>query len=252
MPVLTRSKKNKTPLQSLPYPLPRQQSLRRQRSLPRPQLLPPPQLQLQSQSQSQSQSLSRTPDAVLEPVTGDDIQSIIYTRDLSILQKLESYFKNKYRTGSLNWRSDYSVEEQRLQVCCTPNERVKILSFAYMIKNIPAYQHLRLVDIFIVLIYTYYSLAYNEQTRRWLSFPTLIRLVNNVDENGNMLLPDGISSGNSSYAIGLYFDITTKDIMVNMPNGQPINVSSEIRRTMLDIVGGKKTKTMRRKRKIRK
>ena len=118
--------------------------------------------------------------------------------------------------------------------------------------NIPAYQHLRLVDIFIVLIYTYYSLAYNEQSRRWLSVITLTHLVNKVDEDGNLLPLDDMSSGNSSYAIGLYFDITSKDIIVNMPTGQQINVSSEIRRTMLDLVGGKKNKTMRRKRKVRK
>lgn len=63
-----------------------------------------------------------------------------------------------------------------------------------------------------------------------------------------------MSSGKSYYAMQLYFDITTKDIIVNIPNGshnglQQINVSSEIRNSILDLAQGK---TFRHKRKVRK
>jgi hypothetical protein len=91
-------------------------------------------------------------------------------------------------------------------------------------------------------------LAYNEQSLDWLTLDTLAFFVNSVDEDGNPFPENGMSSGNSSYAIQLYFDITTQDIYY----GQQVNMSSQIRRTMLDLAEGKRNKTMRRKRKFRK
>jgi len=174
--------------------------------------------------------------------------------DIKLIKKLEHYFKNQYNASTADLREKYKYTSQDItrQVCCTNDERRKILSFAYMIINIPAYQHLRLVDIFLVLIYTYYSLAYNEQSLDWLTLETLAFFVNSVDEDGNPFPENGMSSGNSSYAIQLYFDITTQDILENIYYGKQVNMSSQIRRTMLDLAEGKRNKTMRRKRKFRK
>jgi hypothetical protein len=173
--------------------------------------------------------------------------------DIALIKKLERYFRHHYNDTTIDWRDEfkYTSEDIKQQVCCTNAERRKILSFAYKIINMPAYNRLRLVDIFLVLIYTYYSLAYNEQSLVWLKLDTLVSLVNELDEDGNPFTVDGMISGNSSLAIQLYFDIATQDILETTPTGQQVNISRLIRTTMLDLAEGKKHKTMRRKRKAR-
>jgi hypothetical protein len=174
--------------------------------------------------------------------------------DIALIKKLERYFRHHYNATTIDWRDEfkYTSEDIKQQVCCTNAERRKILSFAYMIINNPAYNRLRLVDIFLVLIYAYYSLAYNEQSLVWLKLDTLVSLVNELDEDGNPYTVDGMISGNSSLAIQLYFDIATQDILETTPTGQQINLSRQIRTTMLDLAEGKKHKTMHRKRQARK
>lgn len=98
------------------------------------------------------------------------------------------------------------------------------------IKRVPEFATLSDRDIYIVLIFTFYSLRLNEQTRDWLNTGFLkTNLVNK--ELGNKL----------------FLDIATNDITLD---GQ--NFSSAIRRYILGLHGGNKTLKRRKKRKIRK
>ena len=177
---------------------------------------------------------------------------------IELIKKLEEYFTEHYLDITADWGDEIGQHEKPFHICCSANERIKILAFGYIIRHNPAYYDLRLVDIFIVLIYIYYSLAYNEQRWNWLNLNNLTNLVEAIDDNGDLYLDERMSSGKSSYAIQLYFDITTKDIFVIIPYGphyelqhgiQQINVSYEIRNSMLDLAQGK---TLRHKRKVRK
>jgi hypothetical protein len=172
---------------------------------------------------------------------------------IQLIKKVEVYFAEHYDDITAEWGDDKQFVH--FKICCSRNERIKILAFGYIIRHNPAYHDLRLVDIFIVLIYIYYSLAYNEQRWNWLNLTNLTNLVEAIDDNGDLYPDERMSSGKSSYAIQLYFDIATKDIFVIIPYGpqyelqhgiQQINLSSEIRNSMLDLAQGK---TLRHKRK---
>jgi len=172
---------------------------------------------------------------------------------IQLIKKVEVYFAELYDDITAEWGDDKQFVH--FKICCSRNERIKILVFGYIIRHNLPYHDLRLVDIFIVLIYIYYSLVYNEQRWNWLNLTNLTNLVEAIDDNGDLYPDERMSSGKSSYAIQLYFDITTKDIFVIIPYGpqyelqhgiQQINLSSEIRNSMLDLAQGK---TLRHKRK---
>ena len=174
-------------------------------------------------------------------------------QDIELIKKVEVYFAQLYDDITAEWRDDKQFVQ--FKICCSRNERIKILAFGYIIRHNPAYHDLRLVDIFIVLIYIYYSLAYNEQRWNWLNLTNLTNLVEAIDDNGDLYSDERMSSGKSSYATQLYFDITSKHIFVIIPYGpqyelqhgiQQIDLSSEIRNSMLDLAKGK---TLRHKRK---
>jgi len=115
-------------------------------------------------------------------------------------------------------------------ICCNEVAKRSIKVMAENIKRVPEFATLSDRDIYIVLIFTFYSLRLNEQTRDWLNTGFLkTNLVNK--ELGNKL----------------FLDIATNDITLD---GQ--NFSSAIRRYILGLHGGNKTLKRRKKRKIRK
>lgn len=108
--------------------------------------------------------------------------------------------------------------QTNLNTCCDANDENIMIEMATHIREVPQFSTLSLKDIFIVLIFTYYSLRYNEQTEEWLTTGFLNRILYNK-ELGKQL----------------YFQITTGDIMVNDDN-----LSSAIRRYIMEMNGGKK------------
>ena len=84
--------------------------------------------------------------------------------------------------------------------CCDESVKRIIIQMTRIIKNIPEFSTLSSKDIFIVIIFTYYSLALNEQTKDWLKTEFLERVL----PEEHLVL-----------ALSLYFQITTGDIMVN-------------------------------------
>ena len=77
--------------------------------------------------------------------------------DYKLIIKLEGYFIKLYNS--------YNTEKDKVpngkwneHVCCTNEERYNIKRYANIIKSLPAYSTMRLVDIYIVLIFIYYSL----------------------------------------------------------------------------------------------
>jgi hypothetical protein len=113
---------------------------------------------------------------------------------------------------------------QNLNFCCDDIDEESMITMGDIIKGIPEYSSLSFREIYFVLIYTYYSLRFNEQTEDWLKINFLKR---------NVL--------NGPLVLDLYYNVTGGDIMVN-----GTNVSSAIRRYILEIRGGKR-KSMRRK-----
>jgi hypothetical protein len=113
---------------------------------------------------------------------------------------------------------------QNLNFCCDDIDEESMITMGDIIKGIPKYSSLSFREIYFVLIYTYYSLRFNEQTEDWLKINFLKR---------NVL--------NGPLVLDLYYNVTGGDIMVN-----GTNVSSAIRRYILEIRGGKR-KSMRRK-----
>jgi len=113
---------------------------------------------------------------------------------------------------------------KNLNFCCDDIDEESMINMGDIIKGIPEYASLSFRDIYFVLIYTYYSLRFNEQTEDWLNINFLKR---------NVL--------NGPLVLDLYYKVTVGDIIVN-----GVNVSSAIRRYVLGIRGGKR-KSMRRK-----
>ena len=103
--------------------------------------------------------------------------------------------------------------QPNLNICCDDNDENIIIEMATHIREVPQFSNLSLKDIFIVLIFTYYSLRYNEQTEEWLTTGFLNRILSNK-ELGKQL----------------YFQITTGDITVGYHN-----LSSAIRRHIMEM-----------------
>jgi hypothetical protein len=99
--------------------------------------------------------------------------------------------------------------------CCTDEDERDMIIMGDMIKTHPKYKSLGYREIYLVLIYVYYSLRYNEQTEDWLRMSFL---------KYHMTQP------NFNKAKELYIDITVRDIMVN---GE--NLSVKIRRFIMGL-----------------
>jgi hypothetical protein len=116
--------------------------------------------------------------------------------------------------------------QTELNLCCDDNDVVDIKNMANHINNVPDYKDLSKKDIFIVLIYTYYALRLNEQSTDWLHYIFLEQIL--FDTN---------------LGLHLYHGITTGDIMVD-----GLNLSSTIRRHIMEMQKGGKSKKYRRNR----
>jgi hypothetical protein len=116
-------------------------------------------------------------------------------------------------------------------LCCDDDDENNMRTMASNIKRVVEFNILSDRDIYIVLIFIYYSLRFNEQTTDWLKTNFLSTKLTNK-ELGNKL----------------FIDITIGDIILD---GQ--NLSSAIRSYILGIVrhGGKNLLKIKKIRKIR-
>jgi hypothetical protein len=136
---------------------------------------------------------------------------------------VERLFKNEMRYYPEWLKGTFNI-------CCDETERRDIIQTADIIKSIPEFSILSFSDIYLVLIFVYYSLNLNEQSTDWL---TIQFLSNNAEDE--------------ELCKELYLKITTGDIMINGSN-----LSSKLRRKIMGMPGGRKTKRNRRKRNRRK
>ena len=169
-----------------------------------------------------------------------------------LIKKLEDYFINLYN----NYNKEYDevpYGTRSDQVCCTVEERKNIMHYANIITSLPAYSTMRLVDIYIVLIFSYYSLKYNEQSTDWLKIRDLTNFVENLDKNGNIgwLGIWSTKGGNSEDAVRLYYDIAQQDIQYTDSAGVLNNLSSEIRISFLEMAEGRRVRRVRKNRRVR-
>ena len=137
----------------------------------------------------------------------------------TIYLEAERLFKNELRFYPQWLKGTFNV-------CCSEEEQKDIIKTGDIIKSIPEFSILSFSDIYFVLIYIQYSLDHNEQSTDWLEMHFLM---NNTDD--------------PLLCQTLYFKITIGDIMINGKN-----FSSERRRKIMGMLGGRKTKHNRRKR----
>ena len=142
----------------------------------------------------------------------------------SFIIRLEERFIKIYNI--INKNNKITPGTRNDQVCCTDEERDNIQRYAQIIKNLPAYSNMLLLDIYIILIFIYYSLKYNEQTTDWLEL--------------RFLKPLGVFNIDS--VMTLYHDITTGDIGYTDSAGVLHNLSSEIRILFLELAEGRKVR----------
>jgi len=110
--------------------------------------------------------------------------------------------------------------QTNLNFCCDEETEQEIITMTDIIKKIPEFSDLSYRDIYFVLIYTYYSLRFNEQTEDWLKIKFFKQNI-----------------GQFELSKELYFSIVFGDIIVN---GE--NLSSAIRKHILEMNGGNKIK----------
>jgi hypothetical protein len=110
--------------------------------------------------------------------------------------------------------------QTNLNFCCDEETEREIITMTDIIKKIPEFSALSYRDIYFVLIYTYYSLRFNEQTEDWLKIKFFKQNI-----------------GQFELSKELYFSIVFGDIIVN---GE--NLSSAIRKHILEMNGGNKIK----------
>jgi hypothetical protein len=110
--------------------------------------------------------------------------------------------------------------QTNINFCCDEETERDITTMADVIKQIPEFSDLSYRDIYFVLIYTYYSLRFNEQTEDWLKMKFFKQNIVKFELSKK-----------------LYFSIVSGDIIVN---GE--NLSSAIRKHILEMNGGNKIK----------
>ena len=143
------------------------------------------------------------------------------TIEQTTLSEVENLFTNKmYQRPGMT-----TAISQNLNICCDDSDRTDIIRMGERIKTMPEFASLSFRQIYIVLVFIYYSLRLNEQPKDWLPLK---------------FLPEKLLY--NQLALKLFIDITIGDIMIN---GQ--NFSSAVRRHAIGMRGGK-SKRNRRKR----
>lgn len=105
-------------------------------------------------------------------------------------------------------------EHLNFNICFDEHDESDIISISDIIKNYTDFTDLSLRDIYLVVIYIYYSLRMNEPTEDWLTFKFLEK---------NAIYFQSVKK--------LYFDITFGDIFI-----EDLNFSSTIRRFIMGII----------------
>jgi hypothetical protein len=126
---------------------------------------------------------------------------------------MEDEIFNKSRQLFIEHLFDNKELEEALEenICCNETEKQIIKTFADFLKYTDNYKNISMNDIYLTLIYIYYSLNLNEQTTDWLDMSFFIKYSENKKDTQR-----------------LYLDITTNDIN--------INISSIIRRQMMGFL----------------
>jgi hypothetical protein len=132
-------------------------------------------------------------------------------------------------------------------ICCDETEQRDIIEIGDTIKTIPQFSSLSFRNIYLVLIYVYYSLNLNEQSTDWLNMKFLsdnVEYDEDEDEDEDDEDYEDEDNKNVKLCKKLYYAITTGDIMIN-----DINLSSRLRRKIMGMPmrAGRKTKRNRRK-----
>ena len=142
--------------------------------------------------------------------------------------EVEKLFTDEiYRTAAQRHSEITSIN-----FCCEEQDETDIINMANLIRQVPAYANLSFRDIFIVLIYIYYSLRLTEQRDDWWLTTNFLKF----------------KLYNKNLGQNLYYNIVTGDIL--MPDGT--NLSSRIRRYVIGTDGGNKKIKKSRKYKLKK
>ena len=144
----------------------------------------------------------------------------------TLLDVVIEMFSREKRNKILEMRlTDEDKNDMNASVCCNDEEKREIISLMKGIKTIPEFSTLVYADICVILVYIYYSLHYNEQTRDTFGLKYLKRNLYNKE-----------------LGLKLYFDLTIGDVIVGGNN-----LSSYLRRKLLNMRGGEKSKKYKRR-----
>lgn len=117
---------------------------------------------------------------------------------------------------------DYGkLDPNKINLCCDKDTRLEIIDFGELIKSVQEFNDLKLVEIYVALVYVYYALRYSEPNNaEWLYSK---KFFNNLEGLLNIIkIKDLIRH------IGGSLD----DIIIE------INLSSKIRKKALELRGG--------------
>ena len=145
------------------------------------------------------------------------------TIEQTTLSEVEKLFTDKmYQRPGMT-----TAISQNLNICCDDTDRTDIIRMGERIKTMPEFASLSFRQIYIVLVFIYYSLRLIEPPNDWLPLK---------------FLPEKLLY--NQLALKLFIDITIGDIMIN---GQ--NFSSAVRRHANGMLGGrtKRNKSKRNK-----
>ncbi len=133
--------------------------------------------------------------------------------------KVEKLFTDElYRKGDIYdkyGKQNKNPYSTTFNFCCTNEDERDMIIMGDIIKTHPKYKSIGYRELYMVLIFVYYSLRYNEQTEDWLRMT---------------FLKNHMTEQQFTIAKKLYIDITVRDIMVN---GE--NLSVKIRRFIMGL-----------------
>ena len=124
---------------------------------------------------------------------------------------------------------DYrKLDHNKINLCCDKDTQHEIISFGELIKSVPKFYDLKLVEIYVALVYVYYVLRYSEPSNaEWLYSK---KFFNNLE---------GLLNIKKIKVLIERIDGIRPDIIIEInKDGETINLSSKIRRDALGLRGG--------------
>ena len=119
------------------------------------------------------------------------------------------------------------LDPNKINLCCDKDTRLEIIDFGELIKSVQEFNDLKLVEIYVALVYVYYALRYSEPNNaEWLYSK---KFFNNLE---------GLLNIKEIKVLIKHIGGILDDIIIIDKDGKTINLSSKIRKKALELRGG--------------